>query len=297
MTTSYKAGVDWVTATTQNERVGCAWMNIWHRHKDKLEGPVTAVRMHGFAGLKCEGMTWAQRETDGRFMVVASGQAAGELWPKLVLTDSRLTRVDLCVDCWLDQARPDVAKNIYRVLTSPAWDANRVKHTLFQSCGNSSGKSGQTLYCGSRSSQAMGRLYDKGLETKTIRGGTWWRYEVEYKAGQAAQISKLLRETDVSKYGAVIQGTVHRWFTDRFIGPLFDRGCTEGMHTATYVAKTTNEKRVAWLHTQVRPTVAYLFDVGLGEKVIEALGLSGLLSARELEAIRQAAKGAEKARA
>ncbi len=279
------SAIDWVTATTTSAKTGSAWMETWQKHKEKNNGPVEQVRLHGFSGLRTEGLTWSMREADGRFMMVASGQVAEELWDKVNLVDAKITRVDLCVDCVLCDPRPAMAKEVYRVLSSPAWEASRTKFTLYQtSSQNKMARPGETLYCGSRASDQMGRIYDKGQQTRLAAQGVWWRYEVEYKAGRARRMAEELK--DPKGRSDRIKTTVHQWFLDRFIGPGFSAGNEEGVYTRVYVAKTTNEKRLAWLESQVRPTVAYLLEVGLGKEALGALGIGHLFDT-EMEGLRK----------
>ncbi|MEE9365786.1 MAG: replication initiation factor domain-containing protein [Dehalococcoidales bacterium] len=278
---STESSVDWVTATSLDQRTGAAWMEAWQKHKENSKGRVEKIKMHGFLGLRVENLTWSIRDEDQRFMMVASGAVAKKLWADVNTAHAKITRVDLCVDCWLPIPRPGLAREIYRVLSSPAWDASVNKFSLYQSATkNKAGRKGETLYCGSRATTQMGRMYDKGQETQEVAPGAWWRYEVEYKAERAQQIARSLKAHPKER---IIRATVGGWFRERFIGTLFSAGENEAVHTSTYAVKSTAEKRLAWLRSQVRPTVAYLFDVGLGREAVGALGLENRLPQTAVE--------------
>lgn len=50
------------------------------------------------------------------------------------------------------------------------------------------------LYLGKRSSGVCARIYDKGLQTRTLQAGEWERFEVEFKKDRAVQVCMALVE-------------------------------------------------------------------------------------------------------
>ena len=75
--------------------------------------------------------------------------------------------------------------------------------------GRESGKgSGDTLYIGSRTSQRMVRIYDKGKEQK-LPDADWLRIEIELKGETAAQAMKMLQTRTVTEVARMyIGGTI-----------------------------------------------------------------------------------------
>jgi hypothetical protein len=128
---------------------------------------------------------------------------------------------------------------------------------------------GSTVYVGARSSEAFGRVYDKGRESGTLPAGLWFRWELEAKQRTArAVVDRVLSSPSE---GAGMVGLVTRWFLDRLgEGPPADSA------PAIYNGKRetpTDTRLLHWLAVGVRPTVAKLVST-LGERrVLTALGL------------------------
>lgn len=115
----------------------------------------------------------------------------------------------------------------------------------------------------------MGRVYDKGVETKTARAGQWWRFEVEFKGELARQLQDAALPSD---YGAhYLQGVATRWFEQRGVVAL-PRVSTADFHKIKG-EPTTDAKLLSWLARGVRPTVAKLMARYGDTKVRTALGI------------------------
>ena len=107
-----------------------------------------------------------------------------------------------------------------------------------------------TLYIGSRSSDAYGRLYDKGAESKAEAYAGCWRYEVEYKRKPALAKARALWSSPDTE--AAIQGDCYRWFSDRRVLPCFRPGAAVvGGEVPTEVAD--DERWLAWVRRCVQP--------------------------------------------
>lgn len=266
--------VDWLTATTQNERVAMNWMEAITKYRLEycLQEMVNPFKMRGFEGFAHGGVRWAFRQSDNRFMIVLSGDAAGDMWAKIVpMGGAKVTRLDLRVDFYSPEDKKGLVYNSYRVPGSEAFDANRMRYSCLVN-----NLLGQTLYVGSRSSQQMGRLYDKGIQSKACPPGQWFRYEVEAKERIAAGLSRHLARMVQDCPGDVedwIRTFVHQWFLERWVVPLFSPSSLDGGYDRPSVTITTPQKKLAWLRAQVRPTIAYLFDIGMGDEALDALGL------------------------
>ena len=283
--------VDWITATTVDQKSGYNWLEMFNKHRN--EADVRTVRMHGFVGLASGGLIWATREKDRRYMMIASGLAA-EKWLEIGRYASKITRLDLAVDCWLTDPKPDLIRSQARVFLSPAWDVDRIKRRVIRSTGG-----GSTLYLGSRNSQIFCRLYDKGIESKTCKPGKWLRYEVEMKHPLSEKIYTELAEINGTGSMNAVHGRIthYTWdaFHHRYVPPLFTPSGEGPSHLRSLARiKTSTERKIAWLRSQVRPTVAYLFEIGLGEEVIDAIGLENCIPTDSLLKLRQAAKTAAK---
>ncbi len=269
-----QASVDWVTATTTKAKAGEAWRSFFHKNHT---GKVSPTKFFGFQCDRDEnGLTYGQRPSDGRFIVILAGATAGDFWREIVPVACKVTRLDLAVDLYAEKPI-DAVKNAARLVMSKAYETNR-KYTVFGSMAGGSKRrsSGDTLYIGSRQSAAYGRLYDKGLQTKMSKPGKWFRYEIEYKDYAASQAAKAAWDVGTEGLSKWIRKAVYDWFEKRDVVPVFlpDRD-VPSFHVRSFVRATTLEKKLLWLSCQVRPTVKYLIENGLRDEAIEALGLVG----------------------
>lgn len=260
------AAIDWVTATTRKDSVGLRWFEIFQSFVDErnLKNLYNERWSNGYySGISCEGLSWGYNDRLG-YIIIASSEDADWLWPKIEIASTRITRLDLCVDCLYESPR-DLAGTQYDYITATLLPKQR-KYTHFK---NSAG--GQTLYVGSRHSQQYGRLYDKGAESSQAPMGRLWRYEVEYKKPLSGMVGEHLRMQDADKLESEIINRVSNWFYER--GVLSADHIREGAVKPILVQKTITsvEKKLAWLRTQVAPTVHQLIEAGWGDDVLHSL--------------------------
>lgn len=263
--------VDWLTVTCKTEKGGNTLLATYNKHREGLE------RDTRFFGFDCKrdksGLTWGKRTLDGLYIFIASGEVAAEVWRQVLPVATKVTRLDLAVDVWLPIPRDQVRQSS-RVVLSPALDA-QLKYTYITGVqGKKRQRVGDTLYVGSRQSNQFGRFYDKGLQTATADPGKWFRYEVEYKSGAAFQMSKSALDLDPGVLGEFILCAVFDWFLSRRVPPLFSPMTdTPGLVVRSQMKQTTKERKLAWLRSQVRPTVQYLFEQGMRGETLRALDI------------------------
>lgn len=263
--------VDWITVTARSKKAGDSLLDIFNAHK---AGRTRDTRFFGFDCLRDEnGLTWGQRSFDGLYIYIAPGDVASKTWEKAVPVATKVTRLDLATDVWLREPRDQVRQSS-RVVLSPSLDT-RMKYTYITGVGSRlRERTGDTLYAGSRQSSQFGRFYDKGLQQKSAPPGKWLRYEIEYKSGAALQIAGQAMKLRPGQLGEWIKCTVHDWFWKRDIIPAFLPDTdTPGAVVRSQMVQTTKEKKLAWLRTQVRPTVQYLFQQGMMNETLMALDI------------------------
>lgn len=271
LTYEAEAALDWLTVTTTRPNHGNTMLDLYNRYKT---GDGTPATFFGFECMRDEvGLMWGKRNSDARYILIAPGKAAAVVFQKLTPLPVKVTRIDVATDVWLEKSRDQVRQSS-RVPLSSAYDS-RSRATLITGTGGSRrNRVGDTLYIGSRQSTQFGRMYDKGLQTKTAPVGKWFRYEVQYAGTAAVSIAEVARALVPAALGEWAKCTVFDWFLKRGVAPLFrPQTDTPGAVVRSQYKQTTADKKLAWLKTQVAPTVKYLFEQGLRGELLDALGI------------------------
>lgn len=258
--------VDWLTATTQSQSMGMLWLEKFNDSRQE-ENQVRSAGVKGFKGMKSGEMSWMYRGYDQRYMLIARSATANRMWPAMVGPKSQVSRVDWAVDVTLDPRQPGLPGEMYRVLGKVA---NRWKTAVILNSDL-----GQTLYTGSRSSDMYGRLYDKGVQMGKLQPGEYYRYEVEIKGQRAREAVGRMQEfeTDTDRLPSWISSNVKEFFSRRFVPVAFEADPDLEDWRSVYVRQTDARKRLTWLRTQVKPSVEWLFEIGLGADVLYNLGI------------------------
>lgn len=272
------SGLDWYTATTISERVGYAWYEVFNKYREKQisggRGWLEEWKNLGYTGLECEGLSWGYSPRHG-YIMIARSVVAENTWRKVLPIARNITRLDLAVTCKLPKPVPDLVDKTFAV-------TRLIKQRRYDMRQNSRG--GSTLYVGSRQTDQFGRLYDKGVESKSYNPGVLWRYEVELKKPRSLVMAKRIYEQfqkGISTELSII-GYVWDWFDGREVRPLFRRsGCNMVVEVEKRI--TSADKKIAWLRSQVGPTVQKLIALGHHKQIVDALGLD----AEQLEELRQ----------
>jgi hypothetical protein len=260
-------GCDWVTVTSTTKGGRETLWELGHRCLDRLKAKdEQSSRWHGngYSGFKARGCTLGVRG-DSVILRLSSSEAAQQ-WREAASTGENLTRLDLAVDVEHDVPVTSLGLDVYRSAGHvPLRNGRPPSRSRFVD-----GKGGQTTYIGSRSSEQFGRLYDKGVERRSRGPGQWWRWEVEFKGSHASTLARHL--TAVQGSTRVIHSVVSRWFMERsgFAPP----GVTTPVKYFVVAEPSTDEKRLHWLATGVRPTVSILIERLGRARVLTALGIS-----------------------
>lgn len=107
---------------------------------------------------------------------------------------------------------------------------------------------GSTLYIGSRQSEKMLRIYDKGMEAKLGRWD-WIRYEMEYKGNTARAALAVVK---LGQFGAVIGDIID------FVGVksgITSNHLADFAHTEGIVPVVPERDRIAWYESSVIPAL------------------------------------------
>ncbi len=262
------ATVDWITATTRDGATGYFWQEVYQEQREKADAQklLTTEKRWKFMSYEGSGYPGSIRvgysEQLGWIAIASSGGA--EKWEKLVGSSSSVTRIDLAVTQHLLVEIADVPKMYYEALADA--EKSRRNYALIQNT-----KRGQTLYVGSRRSQKFGRLYDKGVESKTALPGFRYRWEVEFKKPTSGDVARALVALK-GKQAEQITAMVYEFFDNRGIHPLFPKtGNAVALRTEARI--TSLDRKLNWIRAQVRPSIGEIIMAGRSRDLFEAFGV------------------------
>lgn len=273
------ASVDWLTVTAQ---AGTSRVVLARKGQDAMQNALAAGlrtrewHFMGYHGWQAPHMRVGERADST--IVMLSGEGAACYWREFAGEGDNITRIDLAVTCELDQSDPRVVLRHWATI-APMGEMNKDWKWAASLIQNNAG--GQTLYIGSRTSSACGRIYDKGLESGDgMERGALWRWEVELKKPIAKPITRALYEAASTDYiPQIISGYVYDWFEYHKCAPLFPKSENVLLYEVEAIA-TTDESSLHWLSTQVKPTVGRLIGNGRLDDTLKALGLDGACQPR-----------------
>lgn len=262
--------VDWLTITANTQSRKKEVWKRFERYKEALEMLSEVPKewyFRGYKGVQIGSVRWGTREdTD---ILVLSGLDAQALWGVFLPFSTNCSRVDLAVTVETKRCHPRLLQ-IYAEEVHALHAYHEREYVLL----NNADKLGKTLQVCKRISDEFGRVYDKGAQLHDpLRIHRLWRYEVEYKNDRARAMGLHLKEQIGSqRLPSQIADTVYRWFDERNIPPIWNKG-TNGIMLERQATVTSSSQSLHWLTTQVKPTVQKLLSKGYAEEVLTALGI------------------------
>lgn len=260
------ASVDWITCTSTTKDAQRALWSVGQRvlHMNEAKGQdATRWHAHGYEGWTNGSVSLGGRK-DGCILRLSSEQA-GDHWLDALRASENCSRLDLAVDCELNSPVTALSRQIYG-------DARHVAPVTGRPPARRlivSGDGGSTVYIGARASEQFGRVYDKGVESKTRPAGFWWRWEVEYKGATSYALARALSSTD--DHRVAIMSNVAHWWRVR-THHTYSRS---DIRFSILLSRelTTIDRQLRWLSQSVRPTVQALLEKLPRERVLSALGI------------------------
>jgi hypothetical protein len=267
------SAVDWLTVTAKRGDAADALSALAHGllHQSLGEGNfLQSFRANQYRGERAGNVTHGRRY-DGTIVTLTSREAARSA-VLLLKEDVHVTRLDLQITCSDDSRYINRAEDYYR---SMQMDNKRRGRPLSSELWLNSG-GGKTLYMGSKHSDVIARLYDKGIESKVAQAGECWRYEVQYRRKPATHITNAIRESQ--SVDDTIAAFVTAYFSDRGLPvPQTERDWAAlaiQLKDSLYSKDNSDEARkLRWLAANVAKTVKRLVDSGKRDEVLRALGL------------------------
>lgn len=247
-----------VTATGLEGKLSIA--TILHNMADVLAiEPQKPFRFNGASGWARGSVRYADKKNEAlgtiwSILMVTGPNSEEALRLALKVGDLKFTRIDIAVDIKMSERILGLA----RKLKDGYKGKKEVK--LIESL------TGDTFYCGSRESDVMVRIYDKSSEYGYELGRVW-RFEVEYKGARAESVANYVAMQGSNGIPDLLWTSLK---SSDLPSPVW--GQTVDIKSQK-VTMTSSERKLAWLGTQVKPTVKWLMSLGKTEEIIDQLTL------------------------
>lgn len=218
----------------------------------------------GYSGRTVDGISSGGRD-DGHLIRLSGECAARHFQVAHGLIDN-ISRLDLQVTLLDQNAERDWAKEVIET-------ANRDKRCQAGMTGTTYLKSypkGSTGYIGHRASQRYYRVYDKNAESRGCYPPGTWRWEIEWKQDRAIRVAEVLKRERYSP--EAVRGILESSFFD--YGVVIPAEVIElDWRDAGIKEETTDQRRLDWLRSSIRPMMDKLLSSYDRPTLLEALGL------------------------
>lgn len=272
MGTIVEAGVDYLRLHTAlwSEQRPATPTQVQTLYLEWLERPqlLSFRRMLGYDGIGDEYFFIGQRE-DGWFRSYAGG-CADVLFDKTYIQGDTPGRIDLQVTLRNDLHPLETiqAHELEALSANDLLPSSRQRSIS----RHSDNKEGMTLYIGSRSSDCFGRIYHKYAKSKEDRYKGCVRYEIELSGRYAATYAEIVH-TAGDQRARRVTTLVKEWFAMRGVVAPIPQVRENWQPVKMAPPATSVDTTMAWLRSQVKPSLARLLQVVPREHILDALGL------------------------
>lgn len=262
------AGVDYITATAAEPAYAdllraLGWDLVYGQAEEGND--LRPWLWKGYDGYTCGSVQTGSR-SDGVLIRVSGGYAA-ECFTRIMPFAAHISRLDCAVTVRLPEAA-NPAKEAYEQ-GPPEATAARGRR-LSKGSHIETWSEGETVYLGSRKSARFGRLYNKGLESKEDAYRDAWRWEVEFKGPTTTALARSVSES--GRQSEAVLAYVWDTYAAWGLPPVWGRGADVPVASLGR-PPSDDDRRLAWLATQVRPAIQRLLKRGRRADVLSALGL------------------------
>jgi len=268
-------GVDWLTATGTGDssRICAAEQFDRVAVRERNEGNfVLPWSSFGYSGWKCGKIRFGTR-LDG-CIVALSGKLADEEFRNSMSWCTNVSRLDLEATYRVNPEPSVILLRHLKELRAP----RTVRGRQFRVTSVRDSAGGFTIYLGARSSSFYGRIYDKWVESGDPFFLGCLRYEMEVKKKLANRLAHGIYQHVVPR--DAIDAQLSTFFRNRSCElPAAIPGChSQVAPISCSLPRSVSDRSrlLAWLRTQVRPTVERLIEQGNADEVYTCLGLPTL---------------------
>jgi DNA relaxase NicK len=267
-------GIDWLTCTmnTPSTCIRAAKKAATLVRSEVSKGNVKKPwGMSGFSGWKAGEVQFGKR--DDEVLVRLSGYLAHTNWRSFYALANNTSRLD--VECTTRTAQTAEHRIRRHLREARKYAAKRKKKPFV---GRYSGNDdSETIYLNRRVGMQMGRIYDKGRESRKLELQDCVRYEVEFKQDMARVVAAELFASESES--VLVCGRVASFFRDR--GIALPSPWVGGNHSGCHRSRSDSDRRLEWLQRSVSPSLALLVRAGKLNEVLVALDLQDLVTPNE----------------
>lgn len=265
LTKSVFTGVDYIRLTANDHKPLEGWQAIALPEfvREEKAGRKTHYRwLLGYQGRVGEHVFVGARD-DG-CMIQLSGAYAWHRWYDAARYSRKCTRMDLQVTRPVAGEPGEFVRAVYELgKLSPKREG---RPTELQISDTPTGA--KMVTSGSRQSETYGRCYDKYRESKIDAYKGCVRWEVEVKGQTAMDLCDWMCENKAEPM--VVRHIVREWWEKRGMPPNWGEDQEESMPPPEKHTRN-DQSKIAWLATQVRPSLALLVEHGKGFEALRAL--------------------------
>ena len=264
-TKSVFTGVDYIRCTANDHKPYGAWEGVVEAeflrenaagrkpHHRWIMGYYGRVGEHCFVGRNDEGC-----------MAQLSGALAWDRWSDIYRQSHKATRVDLQVTWPCEEDPGEYIRDQYQEVVlrkTKIGHAHSIQLT-------DTPEGAKMLTVGSRQSEVYGRMYDKFRESKMPEYKSCVRWEIEVKGQAARDLAAHIYDNKLEgpSIRAIVFNAWNRWGFPPFWETF------EAMEGIPPVKRSrTDETKIAWLASQVAPTMKKLWEHGRLPDAIRAI--------------------------
>ncbi len=264
------AGVDWISATLGREEIdNQTWLYdaIHALERIAMTGNVYKRRsLLGFDGWESGGCFVGSNEK--MHYAQFAGHWAQDAYTYLEHPKVHISRIDLQVTVQyseelLKEGRYQYASAIRYNKALPTFRQRKI-HLFAGSDG------GDTVYVGSPSSDARGRIYNKDKQSGESAFKRSWRYEAVYRNQNAANVFRGIISAD-NALATTIPKTVIEFYRERGVNILGLERIGGNVIEMARAAPSDVDRKLRWVKNQVVPTIRKLAEMGYAEELMEII--------------------------
>lgn len=267
--TSYllESRLDWITCTSQTVANARDLLEVGRLGVERAIQEGDERKPYYFRAYQGERAGhWAYGWGKHGSIVAVGGRDAMANVEALAAYSDRWTRLDYCATMYLHQSQENPCEEAWQTLVANNGPGRKtVELTSIRSS-----RGGGTVQVGNRASAECARIYDKAAESPDEYASGCWRWEVEYKQERSENEHAAWRRGERNEQW--ISANLKRWFADKGLKTPWssnDQAKTRGLVHRVYDA----DRKLAWLESQVKPSVDFVCEARGEDAVYKALGL------------------------